>query len=168
MDVRRRRMRVRGLLLTFLTMFAWPAHGFQCAPEHPIESAYQDAERVFLIYVLETRLEEHPPAWIVEEDVDLGDESVKLISADYRVVEEFKGDSGYKPRLLDLLGIGTGYVGLTPGVYFAVFLPRVESGEDPDLRYVNICTVPLSHYRLQVEDFQNELDVIRRLAKEGQ
>jgi len=119
-----------------------------------------------LIYVVETRLEEALQRQIIEKQIS-DKESVKLVSAGYRVVEDFKGDKNYTPRLLDLLGIGTGYVGLTPGVYYLVFLAGVAPEEIKGFRSVDMCAIPISHYILNVPEFQGRLDEVRALSKEN-
>jgi hypothetical protein len=164
LDVRLLKMN-RSLILILLLLLTNSVFASQCAQDHSLESAFNKSERGFLIYVTETKLEEellkslskkYPP-------MDESSEYVKLISANYRVIEEFKGEINYRPRLLDMLGIGTGYVGLTPGQYYLVLLPKISKDEDPELRNVNMCTVPIGHYRLKTEDFQKELDRVRKL-----
>ena len=120
---------------------------------------------MFLVYVTETRLEESLQQELLAAHGHEDSESIKLISAGYRVVENFKGPIDYQPRLLDMLGIGTGYVGLTPGAYYLVFLIENETGEDPQMRAVNACSVPTSHYRLQTEGFTKSLEEVRALAR---
>ena len=166
MHRQRRRLRMRMVLpiLAFMVA-ACPANAFQCPQDHSLETAFHEAERAFLIYVLEARLEEELTQELLEQHPeDEGEEFIKLVSAGYRVVESYKGPEDYQPRLLELLGIGTGYVGLTPGIYYLVLLPTPEESEDPQLRRVDMCTVPISHYRLQVDELQDELDRVRSLA----
>ncbi|MTW09377.1 hypothetical protein GM658_02085 [Pseudoduganella eburnea] len=129
---------------------------------------FKDARRVMLVYVLETRLEEKLLKEMTGKRSDVGsdDEAVKLVSAGYQVIEDYKGERTYTPRLLDLLGIGTGYVGLTPGVYYLVILGDVEPNETKEMRIVDSCQVPLQHYRFKVPDFQKRLDEVRELSKE--
>jgi len=121
-----------------------------------------------LVYVLETRLEEKLLKEMTGKRSDLGsdDEAVKLVSAGYQVIEDYKGERTYTPRLLDLLGIGTGYVGLTPGIYYLVFLRDFEPSETKEMRIIDSCQVPLQHYRFNVPDFQKRLDEVRELSKE--
>ncbi len=112
----------RCLLRVFLlaVMSASPSWSFSCEPEQTTEAAFAEAERVFLVYVTETRLEEDLLERMAAEsdEFDFSEEHWKFVSAGYRVVEEFKGDAEYQPRLVDWLGIGTGYVGLVPGGYY--------------------------------------------------
>lgn len=149
---------------------AAPAWAHQCPPGMTIASQYGKAERAFLAYVVETRLEEDVLKQLEAKSpgVGMGEEHVKLMSAGYRVIEEFKGDRTYQPRLVDLLGIGTGYVGLTPGVYYLVLLPP-KSSDDAQLastlRRVDACDVPLSHHRLAEKGFQDKLNELRSLAR---
>lgn len=140
-----------------------------CLPGLTLSKQIRDSKRVFLVYVVETRLEEKLLSDMAEKDGDKGSadkESVKLVSAGYRVVENFKGETTYRPRLLDLLGIGTGYVGLTPGMYYLVFLGDVQPYETNDMRSVDRCSVPLQHYRFNVPEFQKRLDEIRAISKD--
>lgn len=153
--------------LVFLLAFTNSAWAFSC-PAKTLEQKYQEAERVFLIYVTETKLDETlfremVKGYPAENDKS---ESVKAIFADYEVVEDFKGDKNYKPILVDLLGIGTGYVGLTPGKYYAILLPPPSKDQPNNLASVNICNTAFEHYRLKVDRFQKELDQIRTIANE--
>ena len=157
----------RTLAIMLFSMVSSICCAHTCLPDQTAEKQFNEAKRVFLIYVLETRLEEELQKKLIEQEhgKHADDESVKLVSVGYRIVEDFKGDKNYKPRLLDMLGIGTGYVGLTPGVYYLVFLGDVQPYEKPDLRAVDTCVVPLSHYRFNVPQFQKSLDEIRELSK---
>ena len=163
----RYRFMLRPLTIVLLSLLSSLSFAHTCLPDQTPEKQFNEAKRVFLIYVLETRLEEQLQKKLIEEEHGnhADGESVKLVSAGYRIVEDYKGDKNYKPRLLDMLGIGTGYVGLTPGVYYLVFLGDVQRYEEPDMRVVDICTVPFSHYRFNVPQFQKNLDEIRELSK---
>jgi hypothetical protein len=135
-----------------------------CQPLMTLDKQLNDSKRAFLVYVLETRLEEELQGKMIEKDGGADPESVKLVSAGYRIVEDYKGEKSYRPRLLDILGIGTGYVGLTPGVYYLVFLGDLQTYETPDMRVVDICTVPVAHHRWDVPQFQKKLDEVRALV----
>ena len=158
---------LRPLAIVLFSLLSSLSYAHTCLPDQTPEKQFNESKRVFLIYVLETRLEEELQKKLIEQDhgKHADDESVKLVSAGYRIVEDFKGDINYKPRLLDMLGIGTGYVGLTPGVYYLVFLGDVQPYETPDIRAVDTCIVPFSHYRFNVPQFQKNLDEIRALSK---
>ena len=149
-----------------LLLLATPAFGFQCPPGHSLETVFAEAEQVFLIYVLETRLEEGlVTEYLPEGPEGQGGEDIKLVAADFRLIEHFKGPEDLPDRLLDVLGIGTGYVGLTPGVYYLVLLPPKDEEENPNLRWVSHCTVLASHHKLFAEPFQAQLEIVRSLAK---
>lgn len=146
---------------------AW-AH--TCPPDVTIEKQFRKAERVFLAYVVETKLEEDLLREIEIKDPSSrpADEHVKLISAGYRIVEHFKGKKTDQPRLIEMMGIGTGYPGLTPGIYFLVVLPARKNDEDrfgPQFRYVDRCMVPVSHHRLANKEFQQHLTELRSLVQ---
>lgn len=116
-----------------------------------------------MVYVTETKLDEGllnegANGSLVADDTS---ESVKAIVAEYRIVEEFKGEPNYKPQLVDLLGIGTGFVGLFPGKYYFVMLSPKDESKFSDFALVNICNTPINHYRLNVAAFQKQLDVMR-------
>jgi len=149
-------------LLLFVTSSAW---SFQCPQDYSVEKAFNDAERGFLIYVTETKLEEVLLSEMIKkyEHMDASSEDIKLVSAGYRIVEEFKGTKSYQPRLIDMLGIGTGYVGLAPGQYYLILLPKRSTDDFKGMRRVDSCTAPLGHYRLDVQQFQDELNKIRTL-----
>lgn len=150
--------------LLFNVSIAW---SFQCSRDQSLSSLYEDSERIFLIYITETKLEESLVKRINESlpKDNIETEDIKLLSSGYRVIENFKGDIEYIPRLIDLLGIGTGYVGLVPGSYYLVMLPEREEDLFDGMRMVNICTVPFSHYRLEVKEFQDSLNIMRNLMK---
>ncbi len=155
-------MRVIIASMIFMFLSVDSACAFKCW-QMPGVQGYEKAERVFLAYVTQTRLDEKLWADLNKgypaEDDDT--ESVKAIFADYKIIEEFKGDAEYKPFLIDLLGIGTGYLGVTPGKYYFIMLGPLREGKPSDIRAVNICNTPLQHYRLNAEPFQKELNVYR-------
>jgi len=156
-------------IITCFFALAWSmsAYSFQCSQEDSIEYEYKKAEHVFLAYILDTRLEVDLLEQTLKKSPRLknSDESIKLVSAGYQIVEEFKGKNINHPRLLDVLGIGTGYVGLTPGMYYVVFLPKPSPELPKGIQVVNICNVPLSHYRLHEAGFQNSLNQVRALKR---
>lgn len=156
-------MRIFCIFICLLA-FTNTAWAFQC-PERSQEQLYDEAERAFLVYITETKLNEElykqlSKGYPAGED-DF--EAVKAIFATYDIIEEFKGDPTYKPALVDFLGISTGYVGLTPGVYFLVFLESAEEGQPRNVKWVNFCNVPAMHHRFNVERFQNKLDEFRAI-----
>lgn len=155
---------LRLLLTVVLSLASSLCSAYSCPRDLTLGKQFSESTRAFLIYVVETRLEEALQRQLVEKR-DPGDESVKLISASYRVVENFKGDKNYTPRLLDLLGIGTGYVGLTPGVYYLVLLPDDGPDQIKGFHSVDMCGVLISHYRLDAPDFQARLEEVRALSK---
>jgi hypothetical protein len=145
-----------------------PSMAHTCPRDLTLDKQFRDAKRVFLAYVIETRLEEKLLTDMVaskEGHAMKDNEDVKLVSAGYRVVENYKGDAAYTPRLMDVLGIGTGYVGLTPGLYFLVFLGDAQPHESAEMRFVDTCSVPLRHHRFAVPQFQLQLDQIRAWSK---
>jgi hypothetical protein len=155
----------RLLLTVMLLLLSDACLAYSCQPHMTLDEQFNGSKRVFLVYVLETRLEEELQRKMSERDGSADSEAVKLVSAGYRIVEDYKGEKSYKPRLLDILGIGTGYVGLTPGVYYLVFLGDVRDYETSDMRAVDMCTVPVAHHRLDVPQFQKSLDEVRALVK---
>ncbi len=158
---------MRTFLLLILLFLANPAWAFQCL-EKSEKQHYEEAERAFLIYVTGTKLDEELYKTLIkgypaENDTS---ESIKAIFADYKVIEEFKGDPNYQPVLVDFLGIGMGSVGLTPGKYYLVMLEPPSKDEPSNIRAVNICNTPFGHYRLKAEPFQRQLDGVRALRDE--
>lgn len=152
------------LVMGALAFFPAPVWAFKC-PNSDIAQTYKDSDRAFLIYITQTRLDQN--LW---SELNAGnsmelqsEESVKAIFADCRIIEDFKGDVSYKPTLVDLLGIGTGYIGLTPGKYYFVMLPPLSKDETSNIRYLSMCDVGTSYYRLSVDRFQKELDQFRSL-----
>ena len=161
-------------ILIILLFFANPAWAFQC-PQKSDKERYEESERAFLIYVTGTKLDEKlfkelSQAYAAEKGYAAENddsESVKAIFADYEIIEEYKGDPAFKPKLVDFLGIGMGYVGLTPGKYYVVMLPPAEEASMRDIRAVNICNTLYEHYRLKVDGFQKQLDSIRALKEKA-
>lgn len=156
---------LRSLLTVLLLLASSICTAHTCLPGLTLDKQFNESTRVFLAYVVETKLEEELQRKMIEKDRGADPELVKLVSAGYRIIEDYKGEKSYKPRLLDLLGIGTGYVGLTPGVYYLVFLGNIQDYETPDIRSIDTCSVTWSHYRLDVPQFQQRLDEVRALAK---
>lgn len=153
------------IIFSILTLvWSISASAFVCSEDNSIENQYKNAEHVFLAYVLETRLEPALAKQIINPHAMKNNtEAPKLISADYQIIEEFKGKLSSFPRLVELLGLGTGYVGLIPGVYYVVFLPKPVPGIPEGYQGVNICNVPLAHEHLHNAGFQSELSKIRAL-----
>lgn len=150
--------------ITYFLLLTGPSWAFEC-PDIPLEEKFNKAERVFLVYVTETKLEEDllkkmNHGFAVDGD---NSESIKLLSASYRVIEEFKGLITDQPKLLDLMGPDTGYAGVYPGVYYLLMIPPVQEGEDKNIRIINKCMLYANHYRLNLEPFQERLDEIREL-----
>jgi len=152
---------MRTILLSAIFIFSMmnSAWAMKCWQRPGIEG-YKDAERVFLIYVTQTRIDEKLGAQLSEIYSSLKDENQKAIYVDYHIVEEFKGNSAYKPVLADLLYAG-GHLGVVSGHYYLVKLgsPRKEM---KDVRVINTCNVPLQSYRLNENSFQNELEAYRK------
>ncbi|MGB0632255.1 MAG: hypothetical protein ACPGRZ_16310 [Alphaproteobacteria bacterium] len=158
---------------SFLTIFSGQASfAFQCHPGETGEGAHDDAERIFLILVLETRLDEEFQK-LIESERPQSKDAMKPITVRYRVIEDFKGDTNFKPEFLDLLGIGTGYVGFSPGVYYLVSVPKLDPSKEQDKRtdilkgrrIINFCNVIAKNYRLNVAKFRKEINFIRRRYK---
>lgn len=134
------------------------ALAFQCE-DLTLEQQYTSADQVFLVLVTDTRLEDGA---LVGIDPDV-DENVGLISAGFEVIERFKGSVESEGRLLDILGIGTGHVGLTPGLHYLIFSEDQE--EVPQgYRYVNICTALFGYLRDEEQGVSETLSEIRNFA----
>ena len=151
------RVIVASMIVMFLSIdSAW---ALKCWQKPGIEG-YKNAERGFLAYVTQTKLDEE--LWVELRKIygaNIDDsESVRAIAIDYVIAEEFKGDPNYKPALVDLLGAG--HLGVTPGHYY--FIRLGASWKEPaNIRVVNTCNTPLQHYRLNAKTFQKGLDVYR-------
>ncbi|GAA5213491.1 hypothetical protein ACFSJ3_03480 [Corallincola platygyrae] len=162
------RFKCFGLLFA-VTLMLFPrfAVAFQCPVDVTPEEQFKATDRSFLIYVTDTQIEEKLTEKLAQTypAMEVEKEHMKFISAGYKVIEEFKGDENYTPRLIDILGIGTGYVGLVPGSYYLVMLPQqaTNSNETEGMRHVDICSVPLGHYQLRNEKLQSELDKFRTI-----
>lgn len=151
-------MRIILLSMIFIFCMMNSAWAMKCWQRRGIEG-YEDAERVFLIYVTQTRIDEKLAVQLSKIYSSFKDEIQKAIYVDYFILEEFKGNSAYKPVLVDLLYSG-GHLGVVSGHYYLVKLdtPRKETR---DVRVINTCNVPLQSYRLIESSFQNELDAYR-------
>lgn len=171
--------RLLSVLILVLVSMAGPAHAYQCGREHSFNEAFEKSDRAFLIYVTELRLEEDIDAVYdalafpegkrpsLQDNDAASNEYAKFISAGYRVVEEFKGDNTYKPRLLGFLGLSTGWPGFVPGGYFLVILNGKLGEMNPKMVWVDFCMVPAKHGSLNDPEFQGELDRFRKL-RDGQ
>ena len=150
---------MRGSYLLALLLLAGNAAAFQCE-DMTLQQQYERADHVFVILVTDTRLEDGDLLGIPEEDA----EAVRLVSAGFEVIERFKGSVEPTTRLLDLLGIGTGYVGLTPGLRFLVLAEDDEEVPQGYL-YVNLCTALLGYMREEEQGVRETLSEVRSLAE---
>jgi len=156
------------LILAFFLSFINVAYAYDCGDD-TVESLFDEAERSFLMHVTGTKLDEELAKKLTEGDSDelLDNEAIKPIFIDYEIVEEYKGDPDFKPKLFDVVGIGIGFVGMIPGSYYAVLLPGMNEEDDrplmKNIRRVDICNTPYQHYRFKVDPFQEKLDTLRAL-----
>ncbi len=157
---------MKSLTVCIIFLFSiTPAWAFKCV-ETSNEQLYAKAERVFLIYVTQTELNEALYQELTKGTPreDGKSESIKVISVQYQIIEEFKGNTAHKPKLFTFLAIGMGYINFTPGVYYLIMIPTNEDVVT-DARKVSICDVPFTHNHLQSEPFQEQIDTIRALKE---
>ena len=156
---------MRLFIIAGLLVISLPSLGFTCPKLEPSD-IFSQANEVVLVYVTGTKLEEEMAKSLIEtEPAELGTEHAKIISASYRLVETFKGPENSQPKLIDILGIGTGYVGLQAGLYYLLALDEPEEGAPSNKRWVNICSVLAAHHRLGDPKFQQELAEFRGPSK---
>jgi hypothetical protein len=98
-----------SLLTLVLPSISW---SMTCAPDEGIKQRFNDADSVLLIEVTSTKLKK----------LKYDEEEVKYSLATYKLVESFKGSTKKTGKVVEILGYGTGMVGLIPGIYFFVFL----------------------------------------------
>ncbi|MEM8795194.1 MAG: hypothetical protein AAGE61_06475 [Pseudomonadota bacterium] len=140
------------------------AQAYSC-PNKPVELRYEEAYRIFLIHVTRVTLDDslHDLFFSDRADDDEFRESIKPVLADYEILEDFKGDVSFKPKLIDFFGIGTGFAGLYPGQYYLVMLENHGDDRFPGYHVANICNTPFRHHRLNVDSFQEQLNAMRAL-----
>ena len=138
--------------------------GFQCGKDNSLENNFRVSERVFMIYVTQVILDKKETQKI-ELDYPDSAGSVKVLKVDYDVIENFKGNKKYNPKFKELIGIGTGYVGFSPGSYYFVTLPDQQEDEQKNYRYVSFCDVHFQNYRNDVEEYKEILDKASKLVE---
>lgn len=136
------------------------ALAFSCLEENSIEARFGRAKRVMLLQITDTRREDEL-ARQLQPNASL-DEFLNLKSSGYRVLENFKGNPAEQPRLLDVLGIGTGFVNFTPGYYNLVFMGPKPETLSVDYRLVSLCDV-VHHRHLDDSHLQKAISTVRKL-----
>ena len=142
-------------------------NAYSC-PMLDLAEQFEKADRVFLIKVLDTRLEEFPPMEVEEGELD----DVRPLSVGYEVLEELKGDPTYRPRILQLLNFTGIYANLLPGINYviAVEFPSSEQRAEfetewnKEFMFVSSCEVMLGYFAENEEDVAEELHEIRELS----
>ena len=141
----------KKVLLTLMLIFPCFAQAMQCDPDEGLEMRFKEADSVLLIYIVSTRL----------KTTSLYGDEIKYSEAIYELVESFKGLTAKNGKVIELLGYGTGMVGLIPGIYYVVFIQNDSSElEHP---WVNVCNTLYSSLNLKGLEFIKQLGEIRSL-----
>jgi len=158
-------MSMKYCILILLLFFSIKAVAFQCPRDNSFSVNFAKSERVFLIYVTEVSLDKKTTE---RNDKEYPESAgyVKILKVDYDVIESFKGDLKFKPKIMDLLGIGTGYVGFTPGNYYMVTLSEQEDWGKRNYRHVSMCDVHFQHYRNDIDEYKEIIEKARVLARD--
>jgi len=147
---------MRVFTASTIALLSASAFGFQCPSANEPGDIYDRSTVVALIEVTSVSLNRD---WTAELDAENPDSagSVRALEVEFDVTETLKGTATSAPAI-ELLGIGTGYVGFTPGVYYLVALDGPSRGR----YYISFCDVIASHYRLDVAEFQRVLGDLRK------
>ena len=156
-------MNIKYSVLVLLLLLSVKAVAFQCSSDNSFSVNFAQSERVFLIYVTEVSLDKKTTK---RNDKEYPESAgyVKILKVDYDVVENFKGDIEFIPKFMDLLGIGTGYVGFTPGNYYMVTLSAQGGWDKRNYRHVSMCDVHFQHYRNDIDEYKAIVEEARALA----
>lgn len=144
--------------------FSGPVFAFQCEKDNSLENSFRESRRTLMIYVTEVALDKKETQKMEREHPESAG-YVKILKVKYDTIENFKGNEEYNPDLKDLLGIGTGYVGFTPGTYYFITLPEGEDNEPKSYRYVSFCDVHFHHYRNDIEEYKQIIDKAKKLKE---
>ncbi|WP_154223411.1 hypothetical protein [Marinicella rhabdoformis] len=125
--------------------------GFQCGPEKSEKEKFKEAKSVLLFQVVATEL----------KTTEFDGQEVGYSQATYRLIESFKGSEEKEGKVVEVLGYGTGLVGLIPGIYYLAFLG--ESNEYAKYPWLTICDVELSTFNIEGTEVEKKLEKIRAL-----
>ncbi|GAB2524101.1 hypothetical protein [Microbulbifer agarilyticus] len=125
--------------------------GFQCGPEKSEEEKFRDAESVLLFQVTATEL----------KTTQFDGQELKYSQATYRVIESFKGSQEKEGKVVEVLGYGTGLVGLIPGIYYLAYVG--ENNEYARYPWLTICDVEMSTFNIEGEEFDKKFKKLRSL-----
>jgi len=136
------------------------ALAFSCVEDNSLEARFGRAERVMLLQITDTRREDKLARELQPNTAP--DDFLNLQSSGYKVLENFKGNPAEEPRLLDIMGIGTGFVNFTPGYYNLVFMGPKPATLNVDYRSVSLCDV-VHHRHLDDPHLQKAISTVRKL-----
>lgn len=135
------------LLLITSLVFSSQAYSFQCPRDHSPESAYQKSN---VAYVAKINA--------VEFFKDIKDRKhAKYLLVKFDVVEVLKGKKEKSGEVLDVAGIGTGFVNFIPGGYYII--THEEENLVEGKQYVNMCDVLGAAFYLEDEMFSKTLEI---------
>lgn len=145
---------MRTTLLIAL-LFCSSVQAFQCPQDHSPEKAFGKAVSVYVIRINSTEF---------YEDVEDG-KFAKLLLTKYSVLETLKGESKSDGELIDMVGIGTGFANLLPGLIYLVAIEERPEGLKKD--YINMCDVLGGAFFLEDDQFVKLLSGLRASAKDS-
>lgn len=122
-----------------------------CAPDEGLKQRFKEAESVLLIEITSTKLKR----------IEYDGEEAKYSLATYELVESFKGSTKKKGKVVEILGYGTGMIGLIPGIYYFVFLDS-DTGMF-DYPPVHMCNTLSSTLNLKGSEPVQQIDQLRKL-----
>ena len=137
-----------SILIFFLPRISW---AMTCAPDIGLENRFKEADSVLLIEVTSTKLKR----------MEYDGEEIKYSLATYQLVESFKGSTKQKGKVIEILGYGTGMIGLIPGIYYFVFLDN-ETGMF-DHPPVHMCNTLGSTLNLEGSEPVQKIEQLRKL-----
>lgn len=136
------------LLFITLLVFSSQAYSFQCPRDHSPESAYKKAS---VAYVAKIRSVEY------FRNVKDG-KHAKYLLVKFDVVETLKGKQG-SGEVLDVAGIGTGFVNFVPGGYYIITNEEEKLVEGK--QYVNMCNILGAAFYPEDEVFTKTLEKLK-------
>ena len=137
------------LLLITLLAFSSQVYSFQCPRDHSPESAYQKANVAYVAKINSVEF---------FKNVKDG-KHAKYLLVKFDVVEKLKGKIQKSGEVLDVAGIGTGFVNFIPGGYYIISHEEEKLIEGK--QYVNMCDVLGVAFYLEDEMFVKTLEKLK-------
>lgn len=140
----------RYLLFSAL-LFPCLAQAMSCGPEETLQQRFEKADSVLAIQIVSTEL----------KNMKFHDDEIGISIATYQLVESFKGSEEAQGKVIELIGYGTGMVGLIPGIYYFVILGGNNGSFDFPL--VHMCNTLGSTMNIEGTESLKKLEELRAL-----